>query len=227
MRSVETIVFDKTGTLTQGVFKVTDIAPINGFTKKQILSWAARAEANSNHPIAISIREASGKNEPETQNHDFEEIGGQGIKAIIDGKTVLVGNDHLLHEYSISHDTCAIAGTAVHVAVDNTYAGYIIISDELKPDTESAIRELRRSGTKTIVMLTGDSGSAAQPIAEELGLDGYYAGIMPEEKVVALERLLSEQKHGKVAFVGDGINDAPVLARADVGISMGNLVSCV
>lgn len=222
LTQVKTVVFDKTGTLTKGEFKVTEIVPSNGFSKDEILEYATYAEYNSNHPIAKSIIEA--------YNHDFdssrigkvEEISGHGITAYIDNKEILVGNDNLLHKENIVHDKCNVEGTAVHVAVDKKYAGYIIISDNLKEDAIESIGRLNKKGIKT-VMLTGDNKYAAGIFARKLGINEYYAELLPKQKVEHIEKMLN--KNSKVAFVGDGINDAPVLARADIGIAMGALGS--
>lgn len=226
LNSVKTIFFDKTGTITKGVFKVTDVKIENGFTKEQILKLAAVAEAQSNHPIAVSIREAYGENIDLSYIKDYQEIGGRGISAIIENKIVVAGNDRLMHQFNIEHNVCCIPGTVVHVAVDNKYAGYLIISDEVKEDSIKAVAELKKIGIKQTIMLTGDNKDIAEAISRETGLDNYYAELMPEDKVSILESYIGkEEKNGKIAFVGDGINDAPVLARADIGISMGNMGS--
>ncbi|HID07984.1 MAG TPA: cadmium-translocating P-type ATPase [Armatimonadetes bacterium] len=223
---LKTVVFDKTGTLTKGVFKVTEIVPKNGFTESELLRIAAEAESQSNHPIAQSILEAYGEPIGHTIVEDYKEIAGHGIQAKVRNRIVLVGNDRLLHLKNIEHDVCDVDGTVVHVAVDSIYAGYIIISDELKEDALQAIEALRALGVKRIAMLTGDNEAVARNVAQKLGLDSYYAELLPEEKVAVIERMLGEsQKDGKVAFVGDGINDAPVIARADVGVAMGGLGS--
>jgi len=226
LNSVKTIVFDKTGTITKGVFKVTDVITKNGFTKEQILELAAMAEAHSNHPIAVSIRESYGKNINLTLIQEYHEIGGQGIKAIIENKTVVAGNDRLMHQFGIEHDVCYIPGTVVHVAIDNKYAGYLTISDEIKNDSVEAIKQLKQLGIKQLIMLTGDNKEIAEIVAQKTGIDKYYAELMPEDKVSIMENLIAENNgEDKIAFVGDGVNDAPVLARADIGISMGNLGS--
>ncbi|MBI4978905.1 MAG: cadmium-translocating P-type ATPase [Spirochaetes bacterium] len=226
LTSVKTIVFDKTGTITKGVFKVIDIVTRNGYTKDQILRMAAEAEAHSNHPIAVSIREAYGSPIMPDSIQEYHELGGKGITARIENKSVLIGNDRLMHAYNIKHDVCAVSGTVVHVAVENDYAGYIVVGDEVKQDSRDAVAALRKAGIRQLVMLTGDNKEAAQNVSQFVGLDEYHAELMPEDKVSILERLISqEKKNDKIAFVGDGINDAPVLARADVGISMGNLGS--
>ncbi len=226
LAGVKAIAFDKTGTLTRGVFKVTEIVPQNGFTQVDLLHIAAEAEANSNHPIAKSIRIAYDQPINESNISDYAEIAAHGIQATISGKLILAGNDRLLHRENIAHDTCDVEGTVVHIAVDRIYAGYIIIADEIKEDAVQAISDLKAAGVERIMMLTGDSQAVAQQIAKTLGVDSFAAELLPEDKVVEVEKLLSEFHHkGKVAFIGDGINDAPVIARADVGIAMGGLGS--
>ncbi|MCB0746622.1 MAG: cadmium-translocating P-type ATPase, partial [Ignavibacteriae bacterium] len=226
LTSVKTVVFDKTGTLTKGEFKVSEIVSKNGYEKEEVLKYAAHAEANSNHPIAMSIMEAYGKNLDQNVIENSTEIAGQGIEAEIDHKTVLIGNDKLLHKKNIEHDQCDIEGTVVHVAVNSQYVGYIVISDAIKEDSEAAIVELKKLGVKKTVMLTGDNSYSAKTIAAKLNIDEVYAELLPEDKVNYIEKFISESSKGdKVAFVGDGINDAPVLARADVGIAMGALGS--
>jgi Zn2+/Cd2+-exporting ATPase len=226
LSGVKAIAFDKTGTLTKGVFKVTEIVPHNGFDKSELLRIAAFAEASSNHPIAKSIRVAYDRPIDESVISNYTEIAAHGVQATIKGKLVLAGNDRLLHRENIAHDTCNVEGTVVHLAVDRIYAGYIVIADEIKEDAVQAIRDLKAAGVEKIMMLTGDSQAVAQRIAKTLGVDAFAAELLPEDKVTAIEKLLWEfQKKGKVAFVGDGINDAPVIARADVGIAMGGLGS--
>ena len=223
---VKTIVFDKTGTLTKGEFKVSEIVYKNGFNDSEVLKYAAHAEVNSNHPIAQSILEAYGSNIDQARIGKVTEIAGHGIEAEIDGKVVIAGNDKLLHKKNIEHDECNVDGTVVHVAIDSKNAGYIVISDAIKEDAALAIEELKKLGIKKTIMLTGDNSYAAQRIAEKLNIDEVYAELLPEDKVKYIEKFLSDtDKNEKVAFVGDGINDAPVLARADVGIAMGALGS--
>ena len=224
LTQVKTVVFDKTGTLTKGEFKVSDIITSNGFTKEQILEYAAYAEANSNHPVAKSISEAFGRDVEKHRIKHVEEISGYGIKAKIDDKAVLAGNDKLLHKENIVHQVCNVDGTVVHVAFDAVYAGYIIISDTLKDDAIEAIEKLKEKKIET-VMLTGDNQFAAAAIAKKMNIDKFYYELLPEDKVKHIENLMLESKEGKVAFVGDGINDAPVIARADIGIAMGALGS--
>ena len=222
LTQVKTVVFDKTGTLTKGEFKVTEIVTSNGFSKEEISEYAAYAEYNSNHPIAKSILESHKLDIDNSRIGKVEEISGHGVRAIIDKKVVFAGNDKLLHKENIAHDKCEIEGTVVHVVVDREYAGYIVISDSLKEDSVEAIGRLNKKGIKT-VMLTGDSKYAAGIFARKLGIKEYYAELLPENKVEHIEKMLN--KNSKVAFVGDGINDAPVIARADVGIAMGALGS--
>jgi len=219
LTQVKTIVFDKTGTLTKGEFKVTEITTENGFDENTVLKYAAYAEANSNHPIAKSILETFRKKIEHSLIKEVREISGHGIIAKVDGKRIIVGNDKLLHKENIEHPVCEVEGTVVHVAINNIYAGYIIISDELKPDALEAIQLLKNRNILT-VMLTGDNKSAAKSVAGKLKIDRYFYELLPEDKVHHLEKLM-EQQNGKTAFVGDGINDAPVLARADIGIAMG------
>ncbi|MBD2493611.1 heavy metal translocating P-type ATPase [Nostoc sp. FACHB-280] len=228
LTTVKTVVFDKTGTLTKGVFKVVEIVPYNDYSKKEILELAAKVEAHSNHPIAQSIRAAYSEDFDISEVSNYEEIAGQGIKANVGNKLVLAGSDRLLHQQHITHHTCDVEGTVVHLAVDNIYAGYIIIADELKADAKTAIQALKKIGVERTVMLTGDNQAIAARIAQQIGIDSYIAELLPEEKVSAMEKLISTNpKHDKVAFIGDGINDAPVIARADVGMAMGGLGSDV
>ncbi len=223
LAKVNTVVFDKTGTLTKGVFKVSRVAPSNGFSEEEVLKMAAAVEAYSNHPIAQSIQEAyQGKNS-ESQVKDYQEIPGYGISALVNGKQIIIGNDRLLHFREVEHDTCNIVGTNVHVVVDDIYTGYIIIADEIREEAVTAIKMLKQLGIKQTVMLTGDEESVAGCTAEKLGIDRFYAQLMPGDKVKKLEALSTGRD--KVAFIGDGINDAPVITRADVGIAMGGLGS--
>ena len=224
LTQVKTVVFDKTGTLTKGEFKVSEVVTSNGYTKEEILEYAAYAETNSNHPVAKSISEAFGKEIENKRIGQVDEISGHGIKAVIHGKTILAGNDKLLHKENIEHPVCNVEGTVVHVAIDTVYAGYIIISDTLKDDATEAIEKLKAKNIQT-VMLTGDNRFAAAAFAKKSGIDKYFYELLPEDKVKHIESLMAESKGGKVAFVGDGINDAPVIARADVGIAMGALGS--
>ena len=226
LTAVKTVVLDKTGTLTKGVFKVAQIVPANGFSQTELMAIAAKVESQSNHPVAKSIMEAYGGKIDSSDVKDYEEIAGHGIRAKLNNQIVLAGNDRLLHRENIAHDVCNAEGTIVNLAVDNRYAGYILIADELKEDAVQAIRDLKKLGIERIVMLTGDNQAVADSVAKKLGLDSYLAELLPEGKVEAIEKLIGESKKGdKIVFVGDGINDAPVLARADVGIAMGGLGS--
>jgi len=226
LTNVKTIVFDKTGTLTKGEFKVTEIISQNGIDESEILKLAAYAEVNSNHPIAQSILEAYKKEINPASIGEIKELPGMGIESKIENKTVLVGNDKLLHKKNIPHDNCFVEGTVVHVAVNSVYAGYIVISDKIKDDAASAIKELKNLGLKRIIMLTGDNHTVAKEIANKLGINEVFSELLPEDKVKYIEKFISESAtNEKVAFVGDGINDAPVIARADVGIAMGALGS--
>ena len=223
---INTVVFDKTGTLTKGVFKVVDITVEFGFTKEQVLEYAAQAESYSNHPIAKSIQEAFGKTIDQSVLSGYEEISGHGIRVLIGGKRVLAGNSKLMDSEKVSYAACQSAGTKVYIAVDGRYAGCIVIADEVKDDSQNAIASLKKIGVEKTVMLTGDDEKIGKAVAEQLGLDEYYAQLLPDQKVEKLEYLDQHKTKGsKLAFVGDGINDAPVLARADVGIAMGGLGS--
>ena len=226
LTDVKTVIFDKTGTLTEGVFQVTQIKPYNGYSEKEILTIAAIAESQSNHPVARSIVEAYDGAITDSDVTDYEEIPGHGISAKVKGMSVLAGNDRLLHRKRIEHDTCNVEGTVVHLAIDRKYAGYILISDRIKSDAPRAIARLKKAGVSETVMLTGDNRAVAKSVADMLGLDTYKAELLPEDKVEAIEEYLHKSdKKSKVAFVGDGINDAPVIARADVGMAMGALGS--
>jgi Cd2+/Zn2+-exporting ATPase len=228
LTAVKTIAFDKTGTLTEGVFKVSQVIPYNGWKKDELLSIAAQIESHSNHPVAQSIQAANGKSTDNIELSNYQEISGHGIVAQLNNQKVLAGNDRLLHREQIEHNTCDVEGTVVHVAIDQNYAGYLTISDQLKSNATEAIYQLKKMGIQQTVMLTGDREAVAKKVAQTLGLDHYYAELLPEDKVTVIEQLIHQthqQKNSKVAFVGDGINDAPVLARADVGIAMGALGS--
>ncbi|HHY46010.1 MAG TPA: cadmium-translocating P-type ATPase [Firmicutes bacterium] len=239
---LHTVVFDKTGTLTKGVFRVAEVATRNGFSKDEVLRAAALAEAHSNHPMAKSIldayRNASGIEIEANNVREYQEIAGHGVKARVNGKVIVVGNDRLMHRENIPHDSCDVEGTVVYVAMDGVFAGYIIISDEIKPDAPLAVRRLKDLGIKRVVMLTGDDEGVAKMVSSRLGIDEYFAELLPQDKVRKLEELeaslpgrgrrrmgrrrISRQR---LAFVGDGINDAPVITRADVGVAMGGLGS--
>ena len=226
LNHVGTMVFDKTGTLTRGLFKVTEILPHDRFTKEQVLEYAAKAERCSNHPIAKSILSAYHREIEQADIANYKEISGCGISVVAGENTILAGNTTLMDAAGVGCVPCDKAGTKVYIAVDGRYAGCILIADEIKPDSKKAIAELKQIGVQKTVMLTGDDETIGRAVSQELGLDEYYAQLLPDQKVAKLE-LLNSQKHpgSKLVFVGDGINDAPVLARADVGIAMGALGS--
>jgi len=226
LNDVKTVVSDKTGTLTKGTFLVTQIVTANGFSQDELLSIAAHIEAQSTHPIAQSIKEAYKGELDLTKVTDYEEIAGHGIRAMVGDRLVIAGNDRLLHRENIVHDTCQVSGSVVHLAIDTKYAGYIIAADEIKDDAVKAIQALHQIGIKRVIMLSGDNDGVAADIAGRLGLDSYVAELLPEGKVKAFEEILSKSgKNEKIIYVGDGINDAPVLARANVGMAMGGLGS--
>lgn len=225
LAEAEIVVFDKTGTLTKGVFTVQEINA-KGISKDELLEFTAYAENYSNHPISISLKQAYNKKIDESEITDVEEISGFGVRAVVKGKTVHAGNIKLMKKIKVPYYKGEIIGTIVHVAVDNKYAGYIVIADEVKPDSAKAIRELKAANIKQTVMLTGDADSVGMKVAKELGLDKAYTELLPAGKVEKVEELLRQKSSkGKLAFVGDGINDAPVLSRADIGIAMGGLGS--
>lgn len=221
LSKAETVVFDKTGTLTKGVFKVTAVHP-EKISESQLLKYAAMAESFSNHPIAQSIREEYGSDTDSSLIQNYEEIAGRGIKCNINGKLVCIGNDKLMTDIGADWHPCHHVGTSVHIAIDNFYEGHIIISDEIKPDSQQTIETLKKNGIKKTVLLTGDSEKVGKHIAEKLKIDEVYCGLLPGDKVDMVENLLNEtSEKGKLLFVGDGINDAPVISRADIGIAMG------
>lgn len=225
LAETEIVVFDKTGTLTKGVFNVQEIHP-EGVSKEELLELTAHAESYSNHPISLSLKRAYSKEIDNGRISDVEEISGHGVIATVDGKKVMAGNIKLMKKMDIPYFKGELIGTVVHVAVNNKYIGYIVIADEVKEDSAQAIKELKAANIKQTVMLTGDNKSIGSKVAKELGLDKVYAELLPADKVEKLEELFSQKsKKGKLAFVGDGINDAPVLARADIGIAMGGLGS--
>ena len=225
LAETEIVVFDKTGTLTKGVFNVQEIHP-EGVSKEELLELTAHAESYSNHPISLSLKRAYSKEIDNGRILDVEEISGHGVIATVDGKKVMAGNIKLMKMMDIPYFKGELIGTIVHVAVNNKYIGYIVIADEVKEDSAQAIKELKAANIKQTVMLTGDNKSIGSKVAKELGLDKVYAELLPADKVEKLEELFSQKsKKGKLAFVGDGINDAPVLARADIGIAMGGLGS--
>lgn len=226
LNKIETVVFDKTGTLTKGVFKVTNIVPKGSISNTELLEYAAYAESYSNHPIAQSIQNAYGKEVDKSQISDYMEMPGHGIKATVKGRVILAGNSKLMDKENISFDKKDILGTLVHIAIDGIYAGYITISDEIKEDSKYTIKALKGMGIKKVVMLTGDNRAIGKKIAKDLSIDEVHAELLPHQKVERLE-VLDKQKSPKrkLVFVGDGINDAPVLARADIGIAMGGMGS--
>lgn len=225
LKESEIIVFDKTGTLTKGVFKVTSINAKN-ISKDELLEITALGEANSNHPIAVSIAEAYGKKINKNEIESYKEVAGHGVEAIIRGKNVLLGNSKLMIKNNIFYDKVNTIGTIVHIAINSEYKGNIIISDEIKENVKEAIVELKNAGIKKTVMLTGDSKEVAEKVANDIGIDEVYSELLPSDKVNKLEEVLNKKVgNGKVLFVGDGINDAPVLARADIGIAMGGVGS--
>lgn len=226
LNEVDTVVFDKTGTLTKGVFKVSEINVEKGFSKEEVLRAAAIAETHSNHPIAKSIIEEFNGEIDESLIESYEEISGHGIKANVKGSVVLAGNLKLLEREGITATQIEKSGTIVYVAIDGKFAGSIVISDMLKEDSAKAMESLRNQGVKKLVMLTGDLDNVAKQVANELKLDEYYSELLPEDKVNVLEKISrAKGEKGKLVFVGDGINDAPVLARADIGVAMGGLGS--
>lgn len=226
MASVKTIVFDKTGTLTKGVFEVVNVSCSNDFAKEDVIKYAAYAENYSSHPIAKSLKTAYGKDVDEKDIGEIEEISGHGIKAAVLGKTVLAGNKRLMEANSIAYTECNEIGTVVYVAIDGVYAGYVLIADTLKDNTKAAIKQLKKAGVNKLVMLTGDSKKVADKVAADIGITDVYSQLLPADKVSKVEELLAAKNpKDKLAFVGDGINDAPVLTRSDIGIAMGALGS--
>ena len=220
------VVFDKTGTLTQGTFKVTGVHPADGITDEQLVEAAALAESWSKHPISLSIKAAYGKEIDTSRVTDVEELGGHGVTAKVDGKAVAAGNARLMERLGLSAPAVSETGTVVHVAIDGRYAGYLLIADVVKPHSAEAIRAMKAAGVRKTVMLTGDAEPVAKAVSAQLGLDEYHAGLLPGDKVDQIETLIAAKKSKEnLAFVGDGINDAPVLSRADVGIAMGALGS--
>lgn len=226
LSKVDTVVFDKTGTLTSGTFDVVAIHPETGIDPQWLLSHAAHAEAFSNHPIAVSLREAyKGEIDPK-RVLDAQEQSGHGVRAVVNERVVLVGNDKLMAQHGAAWQDCDVTGTVLHVCVDGEYAGHIVIADIVKPDAKRTISQLHDAGVKQCVMLTGDRRDVAKAVGKDLGMDDVRAQLLPQDKVSAVEELLAKQaEDGKLAFVGDGINDAPVLTRADVGIAMGAMGS--
>ena len=225
LADVDRVVFDKTGTLTRGVFNVTAIHP-DEISESRLLEIAAVAESYSDHPIARSLREAYGVPIDASRLSGLKELSGRGLSGLVDGQAVLVGNDRLMEENGIHWHPCHHVGTTVHVALEGRYVGHIVISDEIKPDAVQAISRLKAMGIRKTVMLTGDAKATGEDVAKRLGLDEVYTQLLPADKVNRVEALLSEGVgRGKLAFVGDGINDAPVLSRSDIGIAMGGMGS--
>lgn len=228
LKDVNTIIFDKTGTLTKGVFEVAQINATNNYTEKTVLEIAAKAEKNSNHPIAVSITKQYqteyGEITEEIQN--YKEISGHGICCEINGKQILAGNEKLMKQFDIPYEVCTAIGSIVYIAENSKFAGSIVVADTIKQSSKNAIQKLKSLGIQNIIMLTGDNAATAKQISEELALNEYYAELLPQNKVEILEKILKKQNNNaNVAFVGDGINDAPVLARADIGIAMGGIGS--
>jgi Cd2+/Zn2+-exporting ATPase len=223
LAETEIVVFDKTGTLTCGVFEVQEIHA-EDMDNDKLLEFATYAESYSNHPISLSLKKAYGKEVDPERIGDVEEISGHGVSAVVNGKTVLAGNIKLMKKMNIAYYGDDLTGTVVHVAVDGIYAGYILIADEIKADSRKAIADLKAAKIRRTVMLTGDAKAVAEKVSSDLGLDQFCAELLPGDKVEKLEELFAQKStKGKLAFVGDGINDAPVLARSDIGIAMGGL----
>lgn len=226
LASVDTVVFDKTGTLTSGTFGVVAVHPAEGVKSDSLLELAAHAEAYSDHPIAMSVKQAYGARIDETRVSNASEVSGRGVQAKIDGASVSVGNDKLMASLDIDAHNCELVGTMLHVAENGKYLGHIVIADMVKDDAAKTIADLHATGVTKTVMLTGDAEEVARSVASKLGLDEFHAKLLPQDKVAEVERLLDEEsKKGRLAFVGDGINDAPVLTRADIGIAMGAMGS--
>ncbi len=226
LNHLDTVVFDKTGTLTEGIFSVNEISAQAGFSEETLLELAAHAEAHSTHPIARSILTAYGKTIDQRRIGEVKEVSGHGIEALIDGKKVLAGNGPFLQQHGVTVPEGNPLGTQIHVAADHVYAGSILIADRIKNDSQQAIRNLKNEGIRQVVMLTGDNEVIGKAVGQTLGMDRVVTNLLPEQKVEQVEALMAGKKNGKaLAFVGDGINDAPVLARADVGIAMGGLGS--
>ena len=227
LAQTRTLVFDKTGTLTEGVFEVTRITPTEGFDEGRLLELAALAESASSHPISKSLQKAYGQELDRSRVGQVEERSGAGVVAEVDGKSVAAGNDKLMNQLGVAFQESDEPGTVVHISVDGVYSGQILIADRIKPGAAEAIAQLRSAGVRRMVMLTGDHRSVAEKVAKELGIDEYYSELLPADKVTKVEELLAERSNDrdKLAFVGDGINDAPVLSRADIGIAMGAMGS--
>ncbi len=224
LNDVDTMVFDKTGTITKGTFKVTDIIAYNGFTREEVLRLAAYGEVYSNHPIGLSIVEAYGDTIDKGRINDYKEIAGKGIEVNIDGEKVLIGNKKLFADNGIPIEELDSIGTVAYIGKGNIHVGTIVVSDELKEGVAEEIKAIKAQGVKEIIMLSGDNEETAKKVGELVGIDKVYGNLLPQDKVNIFEQIM-EENHGKVAFVGDGVNDAPVLARADIGIAMGGLGS--
>ena len=225
LANTEIIVFDKTGTLTEGVFEVQKVKAID-ISEDELLKITAYAENYSNHPISLSVRKAYGKEIDEKQIQDIDELSGRGIVSKIENKEILVGNEKLMNDKKIKFDKCKDIGTVLYIAINGKFAGYIVISDKIKKDSKKAIEDLKKNNIKETIMLTGDRKAVGESVAKELGIDKVYTELLPNDKVEKVENLLEEtSEKGKLAFVGDGINDAPVLAISDIGIAMGGLGS--
>ena len=225
LSNIEIVVCDKTGTLTEGVFKVQKINAVS-MSDEELLKYAAYAESFSNHPIAMSLKEAYHKKIDSKKVTDTKEMSGKGVEAKVDGKKVLVGNDKLMKDMNVKYDKCDDIGTIVYVIVDDKYSGYIVISDKIKDDSYEAVKGLKANNVKKLVMLTGDKKDISKVVSEELDLDEYHSELLPQDKVKCVEKLMLEKsRDGKLLFVGDGINDAPVLALSDIGVAMGGLGS--
>ena len=224
--SAKYIVFDKTGTLTKGVFEVTHIDPTDNYDQQQLLYYAAHVEMASSHPISLSLQKAYGQSLDRDAVHNIEEIAGHGIHGTVQGHEVYAGNEKLMHKIGVEINGHHPEGTVVYMAIDNQYAGCIVISDVIKETSKAAIQSLKSQGIKETIMLTGDTKQTATKVAEEIGIDRVYSELLPADKVEKVEEILQNKgEKEKVAFVGDGINDAPVLSRVDIGIAMGALGS--
>ena len=224
---MKTVVLDKTGTLTEGAFHVSEVLPENGFTAEELLTYGAWAESGSHHPVALAVVAAYTGTVEHIQLREYEEVPGYGVSAIAQGHRICAGNDRMLHRDGIPHENCISDSTVVYVAVDEVLAGSIKVTDRVKDDSAAAVDGMRALGVSNITMLTGDEESVAKRVAALVGVDSYHANLLPEQKVEKVEALISSTngQGGKLLFVGDGINDAPVISRADVGVAMGGLGS--
>ena len=224
LAETRTVVLDKTGTLTEGKFSVAEVCPAEGISREELLTWAAQAEVYSEHPVALSLKAACPA-VTAVRVTDVQELAGHGVMATVDSRSIAAGNRRLMEREEVECPEISAAGTVVHVAVDGRYAGYLVIADRIRPEAKELVSGLKACGVERIVMLTGDAEPVAAAVAAELGIMEYHAGLLPGDKVAHMERLLAENTSGRLAFVGDGINDAPVLSRADIGIAMGALGS--